>query len=83
MVCSTKKNAEEVKTAMLGFDKVLGILEHVDTKVPNEIKTLLKEREKARKEKDFKKADTIRKMISEKGWIVQDTPEGTKIRKRI
>jgi cysteinyl-tRNA synthetase len=44
---------------------------------PDEIEGLLKERELARKSKDFKKADEIRKQLEEKGILLKDTPQGT------
>ncbi len=78
-----RENAEEVKNAMLEFDEVLGILEHEKAEVPDEVKKLVAERENARKEKDFKKSDEIREKLRGMGWEIQDTPEGTKIRKRI
>ena len=44
---------------------------------PDEIEGLIKERELARKSKDFKKADEIRKQLEEKGILLKDTPQGT------
>lgn len=44
---------------------------------PDEIEALIKERELARKSKDFKKADAIRKQLEEKGILLKDTPQGT------
>ncbi len=44
---------------------------------PEEIEQLIKDRELARKSKDFKKADEIRKQLEEKGIILKDTPQGT------
>jgi cysteinyl-tRNA synthetase len=44
---------------------------------PEEIEGLIKERELARKSKDFKKADEVRKQLEEKGVLLKDTPQGT------
>lgn len=38
---------------------------------------LIKEREEARKEKNFARADEIRDILAERGIIIKDTPEGT------
>ena len=38
---------------------------------------LIKEREKARKEKNYKRADEIREYLKNKGIILEDTPYGT------
>jgi cysteinyl-tRNA synthetase len=51
--------------------------------IPQEIQELVKQRELARKNRDFATADKIRQQIILLGWIVEDTPFGTKIRKRI
>ncbi|MFH0829572.1 MAG: cysteine--tRNA ligase, partial [Candidatus Aenigmatarchaeota archaeon] len=74
-------NKKEVLEAMEGFDKVLGVLERKLIDVPDEVKVLAEEREKARKKKDFKKADELRKEISKKGWVVEDKPDGYRLRK--
>ena len=46
-------------------------------------KMQIAERDKARKEKDYKLADKVRKELEEKGFIVEDTEEGTKIRRKL
>ena len=42
-----------------------------------EINKLVAEREEARKNKDWKKSDKIRKMLADKGIILEDRPDGT------
>ena len=44
----------------------------------SELDRLIDERNKARKEKDFKRADEIRDELSKKGIFLKDTPSGTK-----
>ncbi len=78
-----EKNARETKEIMMQFDSVLGILKHEKAELPEKIKKLVEEREDARKEKDFAKSDEIRKKIRKLGWEIQDTPKGTRVRKRI
>ena len=41
-----------------------------------EIENLMKERQAARKEKNFKRADEIRDLLLEKGIVLKDTREG-------
>ena len=64
------------------FDQVFGLkLNELETIViPEEIMKLAKEREEARKRGDFKSSDSIRKQISEKGFLIEDLPQGFKIR---
>jgi cysteinyl-tRNA synthetase len=48
--------------------------------VPSEVIKLVNEREEARKNKDWAKADSIRNQILELGWIVEDTPNGFELK---
>ena len=45
-------------------------------KIPKKILDLVKEREKARKDKDWGKADEFREEIKKQGWIVGDLTNG-------
>lgn len=60
------------------FDKVFGIdlFKKEAIEIPDEIKILLKQREKARKEGDYAKSDEIREKISNLNFIVQDSKHG-------
>ena len=44
----------------------------------DEIEKLIEERQAARKEKNFKRADEIRNLLLDKGIILEDTREGVK-----
>jgi cysteinyl-tRNA synthetase len=59
----------------------LDIFEERKTKIPKEILELTKEREKARKNKDWKTSDKIRDRLNKKGYSIQDLESGTKLRK--
>lgn len=65
---------------VLEFDKVLGLglSDLKKEKLSLDVDKLIKEREKARKEKNWKKADDIRDKLKEKGVILEDTKEGVK-----
>jgi len=76
-----KKGAEKVKKFLEEVDYVLCILEKSDEKIPQEYLGLIKERERARKEKNYKRADEIREYLKNKGIILEDTPYGTIWRK--
>ncbi len=49
--------------------------------IPDEIKALVEERKNARKAKDFALADSIRDKIASLGYVVEETREGTKIKR--
>lgn len=65
------------------FDTVLGlgISEFKEEKVeaPSEVIKLLSERESLRKAKKYAESDVVRQRIKDKGYIIQDTPEGPKL----
>lgn len=69
--------------AIKEIDKVfdLKLLEKEKIDVPNDILEIIKEREVARAKKDWKKADALRKVIQKMGYGIDDTKEGTKVRK--
>jgi cysteinyl-tRNA synthetase len=48
---------------------------------PREIIELAEERILAKRAKDFKYADSIREQIKSKGWAIEDTPKGPKLKK--
>ena len=47
-----------------------------------DIKSLIKEREKYRKEKNFREADKIREKINKLGFVLEDTEKGVLVKKR-
>ena len=78
------KNAKGKIRVIKKIDEVFGLdlLEKEDVKIPKEVLKLVKERETARKKKDWKKADELRDEIKEKGFVVDDTGEGSKVWKK-
>jgi cysteinyl-tRNA synthetase len=62
-------------------DSVLGVGVKIETEVPAEISTLAAARNEAKKAKDFKRSDAIRDELKAKGWVIDDTPKGIKLRK--
>lgn len=63
--------------------KILGILKDFDQEesFEQEIKKLIEEREKARKERNWVKSDQIRDKLQEKGILLEDTPSGVRWKK--
>ena len=79
---SDLSNSDKLAT-ILNFDQVLGLDLDKSRKekieIPKEIDALIQEREKARKNKDWNKADELRKKIKEKNYDIEDTSEGVKV----
>jgi cysteinyl-tRNA synthetase len=63
------------------LDSVLGIGEAPETEAPTALTALLDERQAARKAKDFKRADAIRDELKSKGWTIEDTPKGARLKR--
>lgn len=76
-----EKTAEKVAKFLEEVDSVLQILDKREEKLPEEYIKLIKEREKARKDKNYKRADEIRDFLKEKGIIIEDTLYGTRWKK--
>jgi cysteinyl-tRNA synthetase len=62
-------------------NSVLGIATATQAEAPSEIVALLEARQAARKVKDFKRSDEIRDELKGKGWIIEDSPKGPKLKK--
>jgi len=65
------------------IDEVLGLnlLKKDKLKIPSNISKLLRERDRARKKKDWKKADEIRTKIKKLGYVIDDTAKGSVVKK--
>jgi cysteinyl-tRNA synthetase len=74
-------------------DRALGALERVDTvfnflnrkqgDIDSEIMALIDKRTEAKRNKDFETADKIRSELLEKGILLEDTPQGTKWKRKL
>ncbi|PJE73178.1 MAG: cysteine--tRNA ligase [Candidatus Tagabacteria bacterium CG10_big_fil_rev_8_21_14_0_10_40_13] len=65
------------------FDKVLKLGLKTDFRIPAEITKMAKNREKLRRENNYEKADQLRQKADNLGWIMEDTPSGPAIRKKL
>jgi cysteinyl-tRNA synthetase len=63
------------------IDTVLGLGAPAEQSAPPELLALLEERQAARKAKDFKLSDAIRDELKAKGWLIEDTPKGPKLKR--
>lgn len=78
------EDAEKALKLMSRFDDVFAILppEREARDEDAEIDALVKQRQAARKARDFAEADRIRAILDERGIVVKDTPEGPKWSRR-
>ena len=72
-----RDEAREILKALSTIEAVLGIMTFEQNKLPPQMMALIKEREAARKNRDFAKADQIRESLLNEGVTLEDTPTGT------
>ncbi len=78
----SREEAKKVYSLMIGFDEVLGVIGKVEKleKLPKEAEELVRNREEARKAKDWETADHIRNQLKAMGIIIEDTSQGVRWR---
>jgi cysteinyl-tRNA synthetase len=69
--------------AVKKVDSVLDLLQREPKTIDSEIEELIQKRTEAKKKRDFETADRIRAELLEKGIILEDTPAGTKWKRKI
>ena len=77
------KKAKGKYQTIKNMDEVFGLdlLKKEKVEISKKVKELIKEREKARKEKDWKKADELRDKIKKQGYSLDDTKKGAVVKK--
>lgn len=79
---STKAFVQEMYDRILKLCDVLGLkVRQEQALLDEEIEKLIEDRQQARKEKNFTRADEIRNLLLEKGIILEDTREGVRWRR--
>ena len=71
-------SAQESLQALHRYDGILGVIYfNLESELEDELAVLIREREEARRAKDWKKADAIRDKLQTRGILLEDTPTGT------
>jgi cysteinyl-tRNA synthetase len=77
---------EAAREAIVLFDRILGIFPQgfpaQAGEVPDDVVRLVAERQDARKSRNFARADEIRIQLDEMGYVVEDTAEGPRVRRK-
>ena len=77
---------EAVLSLLDRVNSVLGVLpkeeESLDPAFIGEIETMIEQRNTARRDRDFARADEIRNELAARGIILEDTPQGTKWKRK-
>ena len=86
------KAFDEGRESRAGGEQALALLDRLnevtglfappgDAAVPQTVEDLVLERQRARRAKDFKRSDEIRDQLLAEGWVVEDTPDGPRIKR--
>ena len=85
-VIKNTNKSKKLQNLLLKFDEVLGLdlknYQKQESVLPEEIENLVQERNEARKNKNWAESDRIRDLLTEKGYIVKDSKEGTIVEKQ-
>ena len=78
-----KEEAEKVIAILKRFNEVLGVLsfEKAVEEIPADLEEALAKRIEARQQKNWALADTLRDLISGRGYIIEDTPQGARLKR--
>ncbi|KAF0395477.1 cysteine--tRNA ligase [Pediococcus pentosaceus] len=81
----TAVNAEQINQLLTSYAKMAAVFGIELKQIENddaEIDELVKQRDQARADRDFKTSDRLRDQLKEMGVILEDTPQGTRWRKK-
>ena len=77
-----QRGAQSALALLDRLHSVTGLFGGPADETPQEIQALVKERALARGKKDFARADAIREQLADLGWIVEDTADGPRLKRR-
>jgi len=78
-----KQEAENTIQLLKRFNEVLGVLtfDKQLEKIPDELEEALAKRIEARRQKDWALADSLRDFILSRGYVIEDTAEGARLKR--
>jgi cysteinyl-tRNA synthetase len=80
----TPARANTLSGVWARMNEVLGLYakqeREMGEKLDQTLQKLLEDRQAARKAKDFKRSDAIRDELKAKGWVIEDTPKGPRLK---
>ncbi|HSX11382.1 MAG TPA: cysteine--tRNA ligase [Chlamydiales bacterium] len=76
--------AQDALKLLAEWDRVLGVLplEKKEEEVPVDLLRLLELRETARRDKNWRVSDEMRDQILSRGYVIEDTPSGARLKKK-
>jgi cysteinyl-tRNA synthetase len=84
LLAANQLSAPDAAAALAGWeriDSVFGLGRRGASEAPPDIQALLEQRQEARKAKDFRRADAVRDELKARGWLIEDTPKGARLKR--
>jgi cysteinyl-tRNA synthetase len=79
----SSKNATATINFWNKINNIFGLVfETTEKEIPADVLTLAKQRQEARENKNFEKADLLRKEIETRGFIIEDNTDGQKVKSK-
>ena len=78
----SSSDAAGVRTALASIDSVLDIFPDQEDTIDAQIEGMIEARNAARKSRNFAESDRLRDALLERGIVIEDTPGGTRWRKK-
>lgn len=81
----TRSMARNALQHLHRYDEILDVLEPSEEReeIPSEIHRLVEQRQEAREQGDFDRADALRDQIQDQGFYVEDTPDGSLVKRQV
>ncbi len=78
----SRTDAKKITKTMLLFNQVLEVLDTDKKSASVKVQQLVAQREEARQMNNWEESDVLRKEILAQGWIVEDTAQGPRLKKK-
>ena len=78
-----EKGAQNAINLLNKLNQITGLFNpDMEEEVPAEVLEKVMQRQQARRDKNFALADTIRNQLLEQGWVIEDTPQGPRVKQK-
>ena len=84
LLAAQQMTPAKAASGLAAWEKIggtLGFASAKDEETPPELLVLLEERQAARRAKDFKRSDALREELKARGWAIEDTPKGPRLKR--
>lgn len=78
----TRSDAQRILDTLKEMDSVLGVCSFTHEAIPLEIQKLVDARQEARAKKNFALSDSIRQELLDKGYVLEDTAQGARVKRK-